>query len=1617
MQQRPRQHLQLSLTSLCALASYWPSRAPLAFAAAQPRCRIAAESRIVGAFSDDDVENEYQAVWTDWASQIPFGDWWVSDLAERVMPSGRQFGSEVQLTGSAGDVVDESRWYSDLAPNTITAAAGATLRGRERRRVAWPHALSTSGVSRWRHTQPHSHARTYFEHKQKCSSTATAAVTTGAVQPDLDSDDSVRDFLLFPDYPCTGTSVRCAAMRAGCLGGVQVGHIVSFLIRSTAPHAGQYIANPSSAKLFSSADLVLQGPARLRWRRVLHWEVDVEREEDRQRRQAATPMCSKPCDDEPQSCQSNRHLGGSWMYSHWWLSRPLVLEHVRTHTSPPPCPHSDICCDVRGDATQQISHDPWCSAAAAPPPTTLYAYGGHPASLPLYMAEGCVSRGAYPAGAWETTMTTTEGSEEGAQCLAVSSTPSAQGGQQPRRCCAAFLSAVHLHECRAPPTPPSLTVSATSDSAAPWWDGFLRCPCCAHLQLLNINLEGADTGRLEDRATVAVPAGSAEQVVGVVPPPSASPPRSTLDSLVSDKGRAPLDGRSRQPLLERRRPQMQAVSRAADFASSAQLRLWTPVLRYITEVHLTSSATLRDIGFLGELPALRLADVSLSASLTDAGVRGLCRSETLRVIDMSYCPQVDAAAAELVRCLVQLEELYLSGTGLTDATLRTVAAYLRSGGGTPRETTPVCGTDAPASGRPCDSPRADRGRQLRVLHALACRQLRNPYRALASAGSTQRSQRRPRGGGGGARGPSCWAGLQELRISAVAIGERHHESGESRSRSSDSSGTPREDRIIEMGDATERVADAAEASAGVMPSSLEGGPAAVLHQARGGSLPVSSSSPLASESAAAGVKESRSAVSEMTAVDLPGQLTPPLSFLWESLTTLVFTDTKFRCALGDVGQLPSLLRLSLRRCSVEVGERPGAGEGAHRPWLSGLEHSAFLHTVHLDGCSASAIRGIGSLQVLARLPSLQNVSLSHTSVRDADLDAFVVELCRGGATASQHQFRRLCLRACGSIAHVGAVALLSSVRSLDLSDTAVRQEVLDALGSTSAAQGSGRSHALQVLNCSACSLIADLSPLAHLRHLRWLDVSHTPVTTAAVAALRFCSSLTHLTLKNCPAVHHVRDVMAIASLEVLNAQGSGLYDSDGVEGEEGGQASAEASRVAGQSRRRSFTPSTRLYNLIDPAPYRDDSRALENDSSSRPAVVDVFPGNDDLLYTSSLHTLLLCHTRVRRICRLGLLPSLMCLDLSSTAVTDSELVKFVCTGLAVAGKGAPDERSGLGRSSPVVVHSLSAVRLDENAGQGPRGPPLRLLSLQFCRGIFSVGVLGLCPHLTKLDVSSSNVTSQGLLGLHRSTSLVQLRLLACKSVHDVRALQLIPSLTEVDGSGCNVHSGCITGTGMRGRIGTSDAEDGGRRGAEVDENGERLSSSRLSSRDGDAAPMAPPVLCSDLLQESGWAADDLAAMRRVTEGLRLPTAALFQVDAFLSCSPVRTRGLKRLVLDGCVNIRSLVEFGVLPFLLELSLCNCRGITAACVAELASPSQSSSRPSGAVSLPSVAASSAPPLPAPFASLHTLRFSSCRNLTGSLAGLELLPKLRYVHVDRCGITSVSEVVPALRRRVVL
>ncbi|KAK7196955.1 Leucine Rich repeat [Novymonas esmeraldas] len=1521
-----REPARLSQSAVRLVTSYWRSRAPLAFVAAQPRCRIACELRCAAVpDAHEDGEEACAAAWSAWARQLPFGERWVSDLAERVMPSERLFDGEVRFMDAVDDIVDDPHARGGQHHDERHTTAAPLPRGGSRR--VYPPGVGGRSLPlllpppQQQQQRRCSRPSSYFYYEEQRSAATAAAIAGAAALGDVvDGGSWRRQAASLPDHPFTGAGLPSTALRAGYRGGVLVGHLVSFLVPEAAWRSARYdTASSATSPAQPSARAARRAPVTPAWRRVLHWDVRAEEAHrplaaardvagHRDRREAAALASAVDCAADAQH---------SWGRSLWWLSRALTIEPLttRSSSSSTPSPHDSDVCDCPADTcVRAASH----VAAAS---TSLYVYGSHPATLLRY-----VGTGREGLAASHRTPRPPESSNSG-----VCGPPKSHANvpaSMPRRY-AGFLSDIHLHDCRAPPL---LSTWTTSSDAAQWWGDLAACDCCADLQMMDIHFDGID----EEEENGGGGGGGGVESRDAAPSP---PPW----------------------------PEQQHVTGAMGHRASAPLSYVTPsAFSRLRELHLTSSASLSDVEFLGELPALRLANLSFNARLTDLGLRGLCRCTSLRVVDVRHCPLVDTAAAELVRRLAKLEELYLSGTGLTDATLQSVSDHLRLYDGSDVLCAPPAAAAMASPGWIALAPAAStahRRCRLRVLHVSGCRRLRNPHRALAAALCAPGAEERRLG---------VWAGVQELRVSAADV-----------------LGESRRGRVLSPSDGEDawRREEEEEEDHGTPPStpsssSLIDGP---VERRRRPAAPSLSDSIC-----------SRGAV-------------------WVSLTTLVVTDTVFRSPLGDVGRLPALQHLSLLRCSVEADENEGlvprGSDGAvhdhrggrppprpRRPWLSGLEQSALLHTVHLDGCDGGLVGDAASLRILARLPSLLNLSLAHTSIRDADLDAFIAAVRDTGAAAAdpQHSLQRLCLRSCSRIAHANVAALLPSLRALDVSDTAVRQEVLDALvGSASlppdsgGGRGGGGAHALQTLNCAACSLLVDMSAVARLRHLRWLDVSHTPISTAGVAELRLCPALTHLTLKNCTGVRHVRDVMAMPTLEVLNAQGSGLYDSSDDSSDEAAEEEGEEDgrRAVGWPRRTAaHRPGRHRVSLGTPP--RRVRRGGGGAAHPTTGAADVFPFRDDVLRTSALHTLLLSHTRVRRIRRLGLLPALACLDLSSTAVSDSELVRFVCTG---AGAGA-------------VVHSLRSLPADLCDRHRGGGPPLRVLSLQLCRGIFSVGVLGLCPHLAKLDVSYSNVTSHGLVGLHRSPSLAQMRLVSCKGVHDLRVVWGIPTLEDVDGSGCNVHSGRVTGRGVWGDAADATAAESG----------------VCHLLPGAGQSRSPPLRHSDMYEEDGLTNDERVLVRRVVEGppitllagtLRVASRALASTRRECGCS------LQRLVLDGCANISGLEELGVLPCLMELSMCNCHGITAASVAELSEFWR------GAAEVPCAAtpaiAASAPtqPLSAPFPALRVLRLSSCRNLRGSLAGLELLPALRRVYVDRCGVANVADVVPDLRSRVVL
>ncbi|KPA78887.1 hypothetical protein ABB37_05951 [Leptomonas pyrrhocoris] len=1574
--------MHYSLDTLCDIASFWPSRVALAFVTSQPRCRIAAEvyateasrnrprttQRGAGRAAQRAGNAEVQDAWTTWAAQLPFGEWWVSHLAQAAMPSDELPFRSNRFIEAANDyaVPLAARWCGMEQPTRFPSPPPPS------------NALHAPASALEFMSEHHAHYRAYREYR---------SATTTQFQAGVRDRWAAEAGVSWADCPYPGERLWGVSVKSGYAGGVHVGHLVSFLVP---------VSHCCSADLADGSRWGFHGAQRcdasekVPLRRVLHWDVRADelsgqramcrthrspvgqgvgtdevialatvssgtnltfvpsqsfspRVEPAQRGplDAPTQVTDAAAVGPPASIQRS-----SWSYSYWWFRRPLCLSRVPSTVAP---------CGGAPNLAEGSTHP--CSTQGVAE-ASLYAYGSHPASLPCHLEVDCresascnsISHAHLPRGA--------------AAAAAAAPSPSPQTAHEPcAGCAAAFVTSLHLYDC--PPSPPPTTDSALSPSSPPlpllstspppggsggddalrsWWGALASngCSCCDRLSRLEIDFDGY-RGASGDASAPGRHTGNA----GDAGPPSAE---ASTDAATSNVQRPFHEGEIVGMPAAHADPSPFRAAASTGAAVSAAVPVRAVHMGFLTDVRLAGS-DLSDVNFLGTLRHLCLADVSRSRRLTDRGVVGVARSTSLCVLDLSFCTLVDTAAVPLA-AMATLEELYLTGTAVTDATLRAIAGppppplqHHRS------QRLEATTASAPPS------------RMLRVLHVDACRHAQDPFDAFM----VDHTLRSPSLQGGGDR----WDGLAEFIASAAP-------SSSLRQQSRPSSGEERDEEADDVASSEE------DGTTDASLESLQEHASAASESDGGVSLEVRLSPSHTSEEAPQQTHVSFNP-SRVAAV-------PSSSGAWQALTTIELHNTILHCLLGDLGVLSSLRRLSLLRCSTT------STRGRHRrppyrlPWLTGLERCSLLHTVLLEDCDA-ALTHAGNMHVLAQLPSLQNLSLHRARVRDADVRTLVQALFQspGGQRSSRCALQRLSLALCGRLTHhLCTVATLTSVRTLDLSDTAAAQDLVDLLGTCAT------HHSLQVLQLAACASITSVNPLAAMKELLRLDVSHTPVTTAGVAELRRCRALTHLNLKGCAGVAHMRDVLAIPTLQVLNAQGTGLHEELLTTEDEESTDSAE-----GQG---------------------SSNLAVRDEEGRQTTYRDLFPPEDDLLRRSALHTLLLSHTRVRRIRRLGLLPWLMCLDIGATCVTDAELVKFVCTGIrqsqptpprGTADKAktrAEDVTSRWSSAGSAVVHrlrdlcrvgeSLSSPYLLPNHG----GPPLRVLSLQLCRFIFTVGVLGLCPRLTKLDLSSSNVTSRGLVGLHRSRSLVQLRLVGCKGIHDVRLLACIASLREVDGSGCNVHGDRLMGHSCN----SAGAADTGEAGAT-------------------ATPSSHLVpLHSDLFSTVHRQSVETSGLQRLVEGEEGHAAAALSTPAgslLLSPTPalslrrVYAPQLRRLVLDGCANLHGgLAALGGLPALADLSLRNCHGITAASVAELgerrtqegddddeeAGEGLNGSRTKGELRFPA---------------LQSIRFSSCRLLTGSLKELEALPQLQHVYADQCGISSLDDVAPSLRRRVTL
>jgi internalin A len=193
--------------------------------------------------------------------------------------------------------------------------------------------------------------------------------------------------------------------------------------------------------------------------------------------------------------------------------------------------------------------------------------------------------------------------------------------------------------------------------------------------------------------------------------------------------------------------------------------------------------------------------------------------------------------------------------------------------------------------------------------------------------------------------------------------------------------------------------------------------------------------------------------------------TPALRHLWIG-STLV----------ADVGPLQNAQRLRMLHMSncERVRTIDGLSGLAELRWLwmggceqlasiSGLEGCGQLEVLYLDGCS-----GLSDLGPIAQLDNLDELSLSHTSVR---------RLPSGAAWPS---LRRLNLDGCRSLSLLGELDGLDGLVHLHCNDC-VALESIDAVQAC---------RAMRNLQMAGCVNVTDLSVVSRLPNLLTIDVSH-----------------------------------------------------------------------------------------------------------------------------------------------------------------------------------------------------------------------------------------------------------------------------------------------------------------------------------------------------------------------------------------------------------------------------------------------------------------------------------------------------------------------------------------------
>ncbi|ORC91886.1 leucine-rich repeat protein 1 (LRRP1) [Trypanosoma theileri] len=481
------------------------------------------------------------------------------------------------------------------------------------------------------------------------------------------------------------------------------------------------------------------------------------------------------------------------------------------------------------------------------------------------------------------------------------------------------------------------------------------------------------------------------------------------------------------------------------------------------------------------------------------------------------------------------------------------------------------------------------------------------------------------------------------------------------------------------------------------------------------------------------------------------------------------------------GHLPTLRSLNLS--ATAVSDRNLAEFSASRSLVkiiledckcitsvSPLSSIITLEEIKICGCSQ-----VSNVGILGVLPSLRILDASKTAVTNDGLKGLeetstlvkiILEECGGlkgvNTLSSIKPLEEISLRGCNQLKNIGGLGLLTKLQILDVSKTPLRDSDLMGLGASRSLQK------ILLLDCKSLTSVNTLTSIRTLKEiflagclrlktigvlgtlpvLRSVDVSRSSITDDGLEGLSESPSLLNIILEDCNSLTDVSILSSIITLEEIKLRGCIRVTTLGALG---------------------LLP---MLRILDGSKTSVTDDGLEGLSRSRSLVKIILEECDSLTNVSILSSIVTLEEiklrgciRVTTLGSLGLLPMLVILDASKTAVTD--------TGIR-----------GLGAS-----HSLSKIFLEDC---GNLTSVLTLSSIysleemyiQGCLRMTSIGILGTLPTLRLLDASNTPVTDDGLKGLGDSCSLSKISLEDCKNLTNVASLASIHTLTEINLRGC-----------------------------------------------------------------------------------------------------------------------------------------------------------------------------------------------------------------------------------------